>query len=366
MIKLRPSAATRWLSCPASVKLCESIPYQPAGEAAQIGTAIHEVAETAYLTNASPYDWIGQTVKDIVITEQNADFAAAHVEHIRTLELRLGNLKVEQYVTAYKDKDIDLGGTADVIAWSDEKSTLVIADLKTGRGYVDADSDQMKIYAIGAMRHTKTEFQNIEMSIIQPTHGEPRTHKITFKELNDWAASNLTPAIQAVKRGDTEPTPTEKGCQWCPAKAICPAQRKGFEVIAATPNLAVMSKEEMKDVVTTLTPEQIADLLERAPLVEKFIDAVRDHAVKRIEAGEVIKGWQMQSKRAYRKWIDEKDAKIQLHDAGIPADQLVSSELISPSEAAKLLPKESKDLIDKLTRKESSGLTLARDYSLGQ
>jgi len=366
MIKLRPSAATRWLSCPASVRLCADIPYQPAGEAAQIGTAIHEVAETAYLTNASPYDWIGQTVKDIVITEQNADFAQAHVEHIRTLELRLGNLKVEQYVTAYKDKDIDLGGTADVIAWSDEKSTLVIADLKTGRGYVDADSDQMKIYAIGAMRHTKTEFENIEMSIIQPIHGEPRTHKITFKELNDWAASNLTPAIQAVKRGDTEPTPTEKGCQWCPAKAICPAQRKGFEVIAATPNLAVMSKEEMKAVVTTLTPEQIADLLERAPFVEKFIDAVRDHAVKRIEAGEVIKGWQMQSKRAYRKWIDENDAKIQLHDAGIPADQLVSSELISPSEASKLLSKEHKDLIDKLTRKESSGLTLARDYSLGQ
>jgi len=74
----------------------------------------------------------------------------------------------------------------------------------------------------------------------------------------------------------------------------------------------------------------------------------------------------MTAKRAYRKWIDEADAKNQLHDAGIPADQLVSSELISPSEASKLLSKEHKDLIDKLTAKVSSGLTLARDYSLGQ
>lgn len=358
MIKLRPSAATRWLNCPASVKLCESIPYQPAGEAAQIGTAIHEVAETAYLTNASPYDWVGRVVKDIRITKENADFAQAHVDHIKSLESRLGTLKVEQYVTAYKDASIDLGGTADVIAWNDEQSTLVIADLKTGRGYVDADSDQMKIYAIGAMRHTKTEFQNIEMSIIQPTHGEPRTHRITFKELNDWAVNNLTPAIQAIKQGNTEPTPTEKGCQWCPAKAICPAQQKQFEVISR--------QADIKEVIVSLTPEQIAHLLEKAPIVEKFIDAVKEHAIKRIEAGEVIKGWQMQPKRAYRKWIDENDAKHQLHDAGIPADQLVSSELISPSEAAKLLPKESKDLIDKLTRKESSGLTLARDYSLGQ
>ena len=366
MIKLRPSAATRWLSCPASVRLCADIPYQPAGEAAQIGTAIHEVAETAFLTNSSVYDWVGKTVKDILITEQNADFAAAHVNHIRDLELRLGTLKVEQYVTVYKDKDIELGGTADVVAWNDEKSTLVIADLKTGRGYVDADSDQMKIYAIGAMRHAKNEFQNIELSIIQPHHGEPRTHKITFKELNDWAETQLTPALRAIAKGDTEPTPTESGCQWCPAKAICPAQRKGFEVIAAQPDLTQMHKDDIKDIMVTLTPEQIEDLLDRAPLVEKFIDAVRAHAVTRIEAGEVIKGWQMQPKRAYRKWIDEADAKNQLHDAGIPADKLVTSELISPSEAAKLLPKESKDLIDTLTRKESSGLTLARDYSLGQ
>jgi hypothetical protein len=366
MIKLRPSAATRWINCPASVRLCADIPYQPAGEAAQVGTAIHEVAETSFLTGTSPYDWVGKTVKDILITEQNADFAMAHVNHIRDLELRLGTLKVEQYVTAYKDKNIDLGGTADVLAWSDEKSTLVIADLKTGRGYVDADSDQMKIYAIGAMRHTKTEFQNIELSIIQPHHGEPRTHKITFKELNDWAADNLTPALKAIAKGDTDPTPTEDGCQWCPAKAICPAQRKGFEVVAGQSNIADLDKDGIKSLMLTLTPEEIEDLLDRAPLVEKFIDAVRAHAVSRIEAGEVIKGWQMTAKRAYRKWIDENDAKNQLHDAGIPADKLVSSELISPSEAAKLLPKESKDLIDKLTKKESSGNTLARDYSLSQ
>ena len=364
MIKLRPSAATRWLNCPASVKLCESIPYQPAGEAAQIGTAIHEVAETAYLTSTSAYDWVGKTIKDIVITAENADYAQAHVDHIRSLEVRLGRVKVEQYVTAYKDNAINLGGTADVIAWSEEQSTLVIADLKTGKGFVDADSDQMKIYAIGAMRQLNSAFDNIEMSIVQPAHGEPRTYKITYDELFQWQHDYLNTAISKIKQNNTEPTPTEKGCQWCPAKAICPAQQKQFDVISKQAD--VKDIKNVKDLVVSLTTDQIEQILDRAPYVEKFIDAVKEHAIKRLEAGEVIKGWQMQSKRAYRKWIDEKDAKIQLHDAGIPADQLVSSELISPSEAAKLLPKESKDLIDKLTRKESSGLTLARDYSLGQ
>ena len=364
MIKLRPSAATRWLNCPASVKLCESIPNQPSGEAAQIGTAIHEVAETSYLTNASSYDWVGKTVKDILITTQNADYAQAHVDFVRTLELRMEKLQVEQYVTAYKDKDIDLGGTADVLAWDKQTSTLVIADLKTGKGFVDADSDQMRIYAIGAMRHIGMEFKNIEMSIIQPAIGEPRTHKITLDDLKAWADTYLSPAVKAVIANNTEPTPTEKGCQWCPAKAICPAQQKQFDVISKQAD--VKDIKNVKDLVVSLSVDQIEQILDRAPYVEKFIDAVKEHAIKRLEAGEVIKGWQMQQKRAMRKWINEDDAKEQLQTAGIPLNKLVSSELISPSEAAKLLPKESKDLIDKLTKKESSGLTLARDYSLGQ
>jgi len=196
------------------------------------------------------------------------------------------------------------------------------------------------------------------MSIVQPAHGEPRTFKITYDELFQWQHDYLNTAISKIKQNNNEPTPTEKGCQWCPAKAICPAQQKNFEVIS--------KQADVKDIVVSLSTEQIAQILERAPIVEKFIDAVKEHAIKRIEAGDVIKGWQMQPKRAMRKWIDAEDAKQQLHDAGIPADKLVSSELISPSEATKLLPKESKDLIDKLTKKESSGLTLARDYSLGQ
>jgi hypothetical protein len=47
-IILRPSAASRWIACPASVKLSVGIPEQPSGEAAQIGTAIHALAELCF------------------------------------------------------------------------------------------------------------------------------------------------------------------------------------------------------------------------------------------------------------------------------------------------------------------------------
>lgn len=353
-IKLRPSAASRWINCPASVKLCEGIPYQPAGEAAQIGTAIHAVAETCILTGVSPVDFIGKTIEGITITSQNADFAQQHVNHIRDLELRLGTLKVEQYVTAYKSDKLDLGGTADVLAYSYEKDTLVIADLKTGRGYVDADSDQMKIYAIGAMRELKTEFTNIELAIIQPHHGEPRTHHIKFKELNEWAAKNLTPALVAIAEGSTTPTPTEKACQWCPAKATCPAHVEQFNEVAQQPAMH------------TMTEDELAAMLAKVDVVEDYIKALRKYATDRLEEGAVIRGWQMQPKRAQRKWKDEAAAVEALMSYGISRDLIYVTSIISPAEASKLLSKDDRVLLDDITKKESSGLTLARAVGLGE
>ena len=353
-IKLRPSAASRWIACPASVKLCEGIPNSPSGEAAQIGTAIHAVAETCILTGIEPSDFIGKTVEGITINEQNADFAQQHVNHIKDLEKRLGTLKVEHFVTIYESDAITLGGTADVLAFSEEQDTLVIADLKTGRGYVDADSDQMKLYAIGAMRQLKAEFKNIELAIIQPHHGEPRTHKMTFKELNDWTLENLTPAIKAIAEGASAPTPSEKACQWCPAKATCPAHVETFNEVAAQPPMHTMSEEEL------------AAMLAKVEVVEDYIKALRAYATTRLEGGAVIRGWQMQPKRALRKWVNEQAAADILMTYGISRELIYTTSIISPAEASKLLSKDDRVLLDDITEKKSSGLTLARAVGLGE
>jgi hypothetical protein len=115
-----------------------------------------------------------------------------------------------------------------------------------------------------------------------------------------------------------------------------------------------------------LTPAQISAILDRAPMVEKFIEAVKDHATKQMEAGEVLPGWQLQPKRASRKWIDSNTARKALTDAGLTDSQIFETELISPTAAEKLLPKEQRVILDALTAKVSSGLTLARDRSLSQ
>jgi hypothetical protein len=163
-----------------------------------------------------------------------------------------------------------------------------------------------------------------------------------------------------------KPKPSEKACQYCPAKLTCPAQQESFDVIEAQPNISAMTKDEINQVMVTLSDEQVSSLLDRAPIAESFIDALRKHALERMKAGGTLPGWQLAPKRAARKWGDENKAKQALIDAGINADQLYSTEFISPAAAEKLLPKEQKAILEELTVKESSGITIARDASLRQ
>jgi hypothetical protein len=364
-LKLRPSSASRWIACPASARLSTLVPYQESGEAAKIGTAIHALAETCFQLDTDPMKFVGQVVEGITMTEENCSFALEHLEAIWAIQDELGHVKVEQLFKLYEEPAFSLQGTADVVGISVDK--LIIADLKTGRGYVDAeDNAQLKIYALGALMQTSLDPEEVEFQIIQPHHGEKRTHRMSVGELLVWEYEVLLPAIENTISDNPTYNPSESACQWCPAKHICSAQKEQFDIVAAQPDITTMTKEDIKEVMLTLTPAQITALLDKAPLVEKFIDAVRDHATKQMEAGEVIPGWQLQPKRASRKWIDSTAARQALTDAGLTDSQIFETELISPTAAEKLLPKEQRVILDDLTAKVSSGLTLARDRSLSQ
>lgn len=353
---LRPSAASRWIQCPASVRLSLDVPYQESGDAAKLGTAIHTIAETCYLTGVDPDGFVGSKVEGMMIDQDNVEFAKAHISAIREIESNQGHVLVEQFLMAYEDADVRCGGTADVVSWSEKTDTLIVADLKTGRGYVDANSDQMKVYAIGAMRHAKQSYKTIQLKVIQPHHGADRTHEMSLEELRDWHANTLMPSIRQATVEGVEPTPSESACQWCPAKIKCPAQRQNMS------EFADLAKKAIK--LTHWSDDEIGELLDSAKMVEDYIKALRDYAEKKIKDKGVIKGWQLAPKRAQRKWIDEHEAFSRLVALGIDSSKLMVAELVSPSVAEKLLGKENKELLDQLTRKESSGLTLAKDASL--
>jgi len=195
---------------------------------------------------------------------------------------------------------------------------------------------------------------------------EMRSHRMSVDELGVWETEVLLPAINDAVSDAPRFAPSESACQWCPAKHICPAQKEQFDIVAALPDITVMPKENIVSVMMSLTPDQISAILDRAPMVEKFIDAVKEHATKQMEDGAVVPGWQLQPKRASRKWIDSTAARQALTDAGLTDSQIFETELISPTQAEKLLAKDQRVILDALTAKVSSGLTLTKDRSLSQ
>ena len=352
---LRPSSSARWIACPASALLSLQVPKEESGEAAQIGTAIHSLSETCWQLDQDPMDFIGKTIEGIVMTRENAEFALAHIRMVAGLESELGTVKVEQYGTAFSNDLVKVAGTADVVAFNEDKSILEIADLKTGRQWVDADSAQMKIYALGVLKkYLGASFETVRLTIVQPQTGENRTHTMTATELHEWADNVLMPAVNAAIKDTTEPTPSKEACQYCPAKMICPAQTKALAAVPVTVD------------ITTLTSDQVSDLLDKAELVEDFIAALRKQATKTLEAGGVLRGWQMAPKRATRQWAKDSDAVKVLLSAGVPEAQIYETSMITPAAAEKILGKDRKQVLDAVTKKVSSGLTLSKSRGLGE
>jgi len=357
-LNIRPSGIARTIACPASVRLSAQVPYQESGEAAKIGTAIHALAEHCYQRDLDPMWFVGKVYEGILMTQENCDFAQQHLKAIWDIEEELGKgtVQVEKFLPYQESSSYKIGGTADVIGISNEKRKLIIADLKTGRGYVDAESEQLKLYALAAMESggLYQDIDTIELWIIQPHHGEVRKHTMTTQELVDWEHYILTPAIENVLNPAFPPVPSDSACQYCSAKTICPAQANMVEVVHSAPPVEV------------LTEEQISVLLTKFDMVEDYIKAVRDHALKRMEKGAVIAGWQLAPKRALRSWTSEEEAMKHLMFLGMGIKEITKTELITPAQAEKLLPKGLKETIEPLTSRISSGLTLARDKGLSQ
>ena len=331
------------------------------------GTAIHALAESCYLLDDDPFNSIGRSIEGVIVGRWHCEMAQEHISHIKKIERLCGlaGVKVEEKLTYIDRKDVLLRGTADVVGVGAD--TLYIADLKTGSGYVDQDSDQLKIYALGALlQFDLDDIKHVELHIVQPRHGDVRVHTMTVEDLFQWEVNVLVPAISATTQENSKPQPSEKACQYCPAKLTCPAQHEALAVIEQQPNTTAMTKEEINAVMVRLTDEQISDLLDRAPIVESFLESLRKHALERMKYGGSLPGWQLAPKRATRKWKDEAAARDALVAAGIPVKKLLITEFISPAAVEKLLAKEQKAMLEDLTVKESSGVTIARDASLRQ
>lgn len=362
------SGAHRWLVCPASVRLQEGMP-DTANEHAAEGTAAHELAEMALRSDKDCSAYLGMILHadgfEFEVDDDMAGYVQTYVDYVRALAsaahaTRGGWTHIEHKFSLAKLRPpAPMFGTADATVYDGDSRTLYVIDLKYGRGKIvdPEDNPQLKYYGLGALLDMPKEqpVEKVVLVIAQPRAGGIKEWATDAVTLLDYAMD----VIEAAKRALEPDAPAVAGdhCRWCKASAVCPALR-GQALAVAQEEFGVLPKPD------DLTPEQIAQILDKADVVEEWLSSIRAYAFRQAEAGQHIPGHKLVPRRAVRKWAGADEAEIarQLIEAGkgaVKDDDLFKKSLVSPAQAEKLVGK--KNLPQGLIVAVSSGYSLVRD-----
>ena len=226
--RISPSAATRWIACPASVPWSTDAP-RSSNVASATGTLIHRIAEFGLREEGDLSSWLNECERvdgfDISVGDKHIEIAQTYVDYINNRHKELGGeLYIEKRVCA-SEIHPECAGTADAILVADD--SLVVCDLKTGRWGVGVeDNPQLKIYALGALEMFGTpDHKVVETVIVQPTgwhrDGPIRSTTYDVGNLVDWGFETLRPAALSCFEPDPVPVAGDY-CRFCPAKQTCP------------------------------------------------------------------------------------------------------------------------------------------------
>lgn len=358
--KFSASASERWLACPGSIVLSEGKPDSTSIYAAR-GTAAHSLLEQALLdgvhviaATVPTMDVDGHTVEIDDELIGNVNWA---LDHIREITAGCDIVQAEtrvNYSSWLRVPEDDGWGTADVIAVNAAQRELIVADYKNGRKPVNAvENTQMMLYAGGALLQFEAvvDIDTVRMVILQPESGAPKEHAVPVAELKAWltsrarsGASSVLLAEQTSRGDDWTDTFLRSGdhCQWCKAKATCPAL--AGEVMVTTQGAATLpvTAEDFDDLTprkpgTDTSADFLANALSKVDLIEDWCKAVRAEVERRLIAGEPVPGYKLvPGKKGARAWADAEQAETLLKTFRLKQEEMYDFKLISPTSAEKL------------------------------
>lgn len=265
------------------------MPYVPAGEAAERGTRIHEIAEHFLQGNDI------STLKPSDLDE--VEVAMQYVQYINALRANAVRSHIEMNVNkGLKELHELFGGTADAVVIKD--NTLHVVDLKTGRVPVQAEENrQLLTYALGVARQFNAPPDiTVKVHIWQP--GNISVWETTPVRLRQHAKDMIHAANEATSSAPRV-EPSNEACKYCKAKPICPAMREKVQESARQDFSAVASTEQSSAI--TITPE----MLDQAEQAIAWGESVQAAAKALLKGGVAIEGWGLKPGRKMRSWADD-------------------------------------------------------------
>lgn len=348
--KLSASGAHRWLECLGSVDAEKNLP-NTSSFAADEGTAAHELAELVLNDGGNCHSRIGETLPEsqFVVTQEMADYIQQYIDFVTA---QGGEQFYEERVD-FSEWVPDGFGTSDVITIKGD--TIHVIDLKYGKGLqVFAENNpQGMLYALGAYSDYSymSEFKTVKITIVQPRLDHIDEWEISVTDLLKWGAW-VAEQAEIIEQGDAPRSPSEKACQWCKAKATCPALKSYTEKII----LSQFDELELSN-SDTLNDSQLRQALEAKKLIVSWLDSVESLVKSKLEAGESFEGFKLVAGRSLRKWGDESEAEkalIELLD-----QDAYEKKLLTPAKAEKVLGKSKAKGIQDLIVKPEGAPTLA-------
>jgi hypothetical protein len=351
--RLSPSAAERWLSCPASVGMSENI-VAPPGDShfAAEGTSAHTLA---YLKAALAFGKINGKRYE---TEHKVWKREAEVAGYDTLEMEQHTNTYVQFLQElvdgadhyqiYLERRVDCGvptvwGTADCIVVIG--GVVYVVDFKYGTGVqVDADGNpQLRLYALGALDGygdvlETTEY--VQAVIYQPRLNHISAEMLTADDLRAWRKEVAIPGARLALGDVLVFNPSEAACRWCPAAGEC------------KPRMMHITTQDFGH-PDVMTPEELGEARGRVAEIERWCADIKDTAMaKAYGQGIPIPGWKVVRGSGRRYIVDETRAISELLDHGFEPDQVQTTKIKGFGDLEKLvgkkvLPEILGDLIDK-------------------
>lgn len=393
------SASARLWACAGSLALSGRTGRADSeSEAAAWGTACHEVSEDCLRTGKDAVEWIGRFVQTkrhrIEVDEEMAETAQVYIDHVREEVAAAradapGDDQILWLEQRFKldaiNPPFEAGGTADAVIYSRPTRTVKVKDLKGGRGIVveALGNKQARTYALGAvLAMPGLDIQYVEVTIVQPRaphrDGPIRSETFHIVDLLDWT-TELLEAMRLAKLADDTygSNGSEDGsfdewaerflhpgdhCTFCPCAGSCPA----LAVAAKSKALLFFKDEsgvEQENTVGKLTPAEVAEILDRADMIQNWLNAVRAHAQAEAEAGVEIPNYQLVAKVGRERWNEgaEADVIAACEWAELPLSEYQNApKLRTPKQVRKALGPDLAKLVERHSTVPTAGTSLVR------
>ncbi|MFZ7648318.1 DUF2800 domain-containing protein [Staphylococcus saprophyticus] len=358
---LSASSANQWLNCPPSIKASEGIGDKTTTFAEE-GTFAHELSELYFvrLYDGMTEDKFQQELERYKQNEYYSEELREYVEqYVDIVEEKVNEARAQDEPILFFEHRLDLTryvpesfGTGDVIIYYN--GTVEIVDLKFGKGVeVSAlNNPQLRLYGLGAYELLKDfeDVHTIKTTIIQPRLHNVSSESMTADDLVSWGLNVVRPqALKAIEgKGEFKPG---NHCRFCKIRHSCRARAE-----------ANLNASKELSTPTTLTDDELAELLHKLPDIKRWASDVEDYCREQaLENSRNFDGWKVVEGRASRKYVDNEQVFERLKEHYDP-NEVSETKVLSISKLEKQIGKKKvAELLSDLVEKPQGKPTLVTE-----